>query len=412
MLSFGGDTVSSLLLLPYSLLSVWTELTKVDTQFMSDVICIRFSVLVSDQYLRSSRLISDINPNHLAVSIVNQKNIRISTFTLVIPSRPSPATCQSLWLCYNSSLLDCTCINYVLPFQSKFQLPATSVWIWPGTFAELLHHVFPYLDLQCLSVLGKVNTSVKGLVKSLSSYSAVITSAPGALRALSATKLLVHQFVKLYVALVTDRCVCCDEYSPSLFLLICERCCLTCLCNDLSSYIMTVPVAIVFFGLNFKNPCIIPTMLSLPDILSGNARTRRIRSLSVKQARESDIALHDSEAKILRYTRSAHEGKMIGCHTKLCLWKPLAIKNIARKPRKPTTPLFLLRNDYVTNHYLPSIPFSSLEPRLTKAQHEIWHSEREKCRLTCVGLPQNLATLLKKRVAKRHIFKPPIRIWK
>lgn len=84
---------------------------------------------------------------------------------------------------------------------------------------ELLHLIFNSLDFQSLSRFAQVCHKAKIVVESLPSYERMIKYASTALIALSRTKLITsHTAATIYAALVSEKCVSCQNFAAFLFL--------------------------------------------------------------------------------------------------------------------------------------------------------------------------------------------------
>lgn len=179
---------------------------------------------------------------------------------------------------------------------------------------EILHFVLNLLDFQSLSRFSRVCHRGKAIIESLPAYRNLTKHASAALIALSQTKLITfHSAALIHAALRSQNCTSCQNFAPFLFLLTCERCCYQCLCRDLSLRAITLQMARSCFGLSSKNLRQIPSMLSIPGTYSVQhtvTRQRRIRLVSLKQAKELGIFVHGSKEAIMNFVNIQNAGKL------------------------------------------------------------------------------------------------------
>lgn len=164
---------------------------------------------------------------------------------------------------------------------------------------ELLHIILSSSDFRTLSHFAQVCHQAKIMVESLPSYQSVMTHASRALIALSQAKLIrVHTAATIHAALLSDRCISCQNYAAFLFLPTCERCCYRCLCEEQSLRVTTLRLAGFCFGLFDKLFEPIPIMRTIPGKYSVRHEIsvpNRVRLVSLKQAKQLGISIHGSQ---------------------------------------------------------------------------------------------------------------------
>jgi len=179
---------------------------------------------------------------------------------------------------------------------------------------ELLHIVLEVLDFRSLSRFTRVCRQGKSIVESLPAYRDLIKYAFTALVALSRTDLIIHHSAaSIHKALLSKKCVACDEFAPFLYLPTSERCCYECLHRDRSLRLITSGTARKCFGLTPKALRLIPSMVSIPGTYSvGHSIThrKRIRLYSLKQSKVLGVAQHGSVEAMEGFVTSQNIGKL------------------------------------------------------------------------------------------------------
>ncbi|KAG9228341.1 hypothetical protein BJ875DRAFT_489968 [Amylocarpus encephaloides] len=137
---------------------------------------------------------------------------------------------------------------------------------------ELLNIVFELLDFWSLSRFARVCHQGKATVESLPAYRDLIKHAFTTLAAFGRTELITfHSAASIYTALLSEKCVACEQFAPFLFLPTSERCCYECLHRDRSLRVISSGMVRKCFGLMPKDLRRIPSMLSIPGTYSAKA---------------------------------------------------------------------------------------------------------------------------------------------
>ncbi|WEW58968.1 hypothetical protein PRK78_004436 [Emydomyces testavorans] len=161
---------------------------------------------------------------------------------------------------------------------------------------EILHCIFSLLDFRSLSRLSQVSRQGKRAVEMLPAYRDVKRHASKALDALNRTGLLSqHPAILVYDTLRTEACVYCQNFSPFLFLISCERCCYNCLSFNPALRLLTVRVAKIYFGLSRKDASQLSVLLSLPGsyrVGYAHERKKPHKLVSLRQAKELAVSLY------------------------------------------------------------------------------------------------------------------------
>lgn len=169
---------------------------------------------------------------------------------------------------------------------------------------ELLHMIFNSSDFQSLSRLTQVCLQAKLMVESLLSYRRLMKHASTALNALSRTRLIkFHAAATLHAALLSDKCVSCQNFAAFLFLPTCERCCYDCLRRERFLRVIEPSMAKFCFGLSQKNVDQLPTMLSIPGKYRVGSHVERhrypVRLVNLEEAETLGISIHGSQEAML-----------------------------------------------------------------------------------------------------------------
>lgn len=238
---------------------------------------------------------------------------------------------------------------------------------------EILHLILNSLDFQSLSRFSRTCHQGKTVVESLPTYRVVIQHASKALIALSRTNLITfHSAASIHTALLSDKCVSCQEYGPFLFLPTCERCCYQCLTKDRFLRVITLQSAAYCFGLSPKVLSRLPSMLSIPRAhLEGRRLTcwKRERLVSVKQAWQLGIFVHGSEEGMEKAVASKKARKAVDRQTLLVRWLATSTPGSGSQ-HQPTwlSDLTILGDSF---HGMTSVKFPSLRPNAA-VENGLW----------------------------------------
>ncbi|KAF2010810.1 F-box domain-containing protein [Aaosphaeria arxii CBS 175.79] len=189
--------------------------------------------------------------------------------------------------------------------MSKIQRqPQLSFGLLDNLPLELLHAIISYLDLGSLSRISQVSLRGRVIIESLPAYRDLATVAGHIAPALSQTRLIgLHSVTTLQAALRSDRCISCGQYGAYLFLLSSEGCCLACLTNNQSLWLIPLSVARDCFDLTRQQLKDQPIMRSIPGtyaVRTSKYRARPIRLISVRIAKELAIKVHGSAEAVAR----------------------------------------------------------------------------------------------------------------
>ena len=198
-------------------------------------------------------------------------------------------------------------ISIAEPIQSTLitsSLAPPSIMGAFGTFpAELLHLIFNSLDFRSLLRFLRVCHQTKSMVESFPTYQRMMAHASTALIALGRTRLITyHTTATIHAALLSDKCICCEQHGAFLFLPSCERCCYQCLHTERSLRVIPVSMAEMCFSVGPKDLRRIPIMLSIPGTYCVGqevTRRRRVRLVSIKQAEALGVSVHGSRTAML-----------------------------------------------------------------------------------------------------------------
>lgn len=189
-----------------------------------------------------------------------------------------------------------------LPKKANIRLDAnrcSSIGTLDQLPLEILYLLLGLLDFQSLSRLSLVSVWSRNIVKSLPAYREMIEYAPRTLIALHAVEMLsLHAACTLQAALRSERCVSCSDYGVLLFLPTCERCCLTCLCENTAFWVVTAGQAARYFGLTSHHIKGLPKL----NCMEGNYKmacvdrdiSERRKLISVRLANDLAIEKHGS----------------------------------------------------------------------------------------------------------------------
>lgn len=179
---------------------------------------------------------------------------------------------------------------------------------------ELLHIIFNSLDFRSLSRFTRVCRQGKATIESLPAYRDLIKHAFPALAALNRTELITfHTATSLHAALLSEKCVACDQFAAFLFLPTAERCCFECLHRDRSLRLITSGMARRFFGLTPKDLSQIPSLISIPGNYAVGNRIeykKRTRLFSLKHSKALGITKHGSADAMNQFVTSQNAGKL------------------------------------------------------------------------------------------------------
>ncbi len=189
---------------------------------------------------------------------------------------------------------------------------------------EILHLILDSLDFRSLSRFARTCRKGKATVQSLSAYTRLITHASSALIAMNRTKLITaHSVAIIYAALLSEKCVSCQNYGPFLFLPTCERCCYECLDCDRALRVISMRTARNCFGISPKDLRRIPHLSTIPgtyDVGLELTRRRSVKLVSWKQARQLGIAVHGSEEAMNTFVTRQNVGKLTVTEAYNVLW--------------------------------------------------------------------------------------------
>lgn len=261
--------------------------------------------------------------------------------------------------------------NSMIPIHKPIESTILSQALMPSSIGpldtlptELLQMILNSLDFQSLSRFARVSHQAKAMVESLPSYHGMMTHASTALIALSQTKLITfHSAATMYAALLSDRCISCQKYAAFLFLPTCERCCHQCLCQERSLRIISLRMAGICFGLSPKELGQIPIMLSIPGRYTMRQEIttrRRVRLVSLKQAKELGIFFHGSQEATKRAGVLEKTRKLSLRQLHLAQW--LADSLSDSEPRNSSTPAQYIDAPDDNFGGMASIGFPSLRP--------------------------------------------------
>ncbi|PVH70276.1 F-box domain-containing protein [Cadophora sp. DSE1049] len=189
---------------------------------------------------------------------------------------------------------------------------------------ELLRIVFELLDFRSLSRFARVCHQGKATVESLPAYRDLIKHAFTTLAAFGRTELITfHSAASIYTALLSEKCVACEQFAPFLYLPTSERCCYECLHRNRSLRVISSGMVRKCFGLMPKDLRRIPSMLSIPGTYSvGHTITyrRRTRLFSLKQAKALGVAEHGSAEAMEHFVTLQNAGKLTTNETHDARW--------------------------------------------------------------------------------------------
>ncbi|KAL8347242.1 hypothetical protein RB601_003235 [Gaeumannomyces tritici] len=167
---------------------------------------------------------------------------------------------------------------------------------------ELLLATVGFLDFQSLDRLRQISRRARDIIESLEVWRELLRHAPAQLHALHRTGLLgLHRASDLLAALRSSACGSCrTHFGGFLFLLTCERACLSCLRENVALRLTTPDRAARCFSLSPDQVArLLPHMTTIPQrrysgALRGwyNVPTRLV---SVRHAKELSLALHGGE---------------------------------------------------------------------------------------------------------------------
>lgn len=166
-----------------------------------------------------------------------------------------------------------------------------------------------------IGILQSVNFTGGSIISTLPAFTCMTQYAPGALRALSHTRL-----IKIFTAahpfriFRTVRCVGCQKFGSFLFLLDCSRCCFHCLQTNVRFRAIDIRTAKEKYGLQSRELRGLPTMLSLPGTYAlTNIRTikRSIRLVSAVEAYRLSRKIYGVDTTATLASDSIQSGKMM-----------------------------------------------------------------------------------------------------
>ena len=229
---------------------------------------------------------------------------------------------------------------------------------------ELLHQVLSSLDFETLKNVRAVNYCFKALIEAFPPYKYLVKHALNALRALTDTR-LIAQFDanQLYSTLRLDRCVCCNEFGPFLFLPTCERCCFNCLRDNSSLRLMTKSAAQECFGLSKRSLEDLPTMITIPGSygIGGWKRASRRCLTAVRAAREFGIRFHGGQDRMEAHVGGKLAKKQSTYNKKVQAWLDRRRDDQrGPRPRPPRSSEYILRATNDLFHLMASTSFPSL----------------------------------------------------
>ncbi|KAL8381588.1 hypothetical protein RB595_005732 [Gaeumannomyces hyphopodioides] len=167
---------------------------------------------------------------------------------------------------------------------------------------ELLLATVGFLDFQSLDRLRQISRRARDIIESLEVWRELLRHAPAQLHALHRTGLLgLHPASKLLAVLRSSTCSSCRaHFGGFLFLMTCERACLSCLRENTALRVTTPDRAARCFRLSPEQAArLLPAMTTIPQRrYSGALRAWYkvpTRLVSVRHAKELSLALHGGE---------------------------------------------------------------------------------------------------------------------
>nr|POE98589.1 hypothetical protein CFP56_75518 [Quercus suber] len=159
---------------------------------------------------------------------------------------------------------------------------------------EILHQCLGDLDLMSLSSFARVSLRGMTVVDSIPSFSILKEVCGDLFSILDAAQVLKHHSISVLLeALRTERCVSCNAYGPFLFILSARRCCMACLTQNQSLWMIPLDEVKECFQLTDKHLSSLPTMWSIPSRYIGdNDHTYPVELTSVGAAKLLALEVH------------------------------------------------------------------------------------------------------------------------
>jgi hypothetical protein len=176
--------------------------------------------------------------------------------------------------------------------------------------AEILQDILvERLDLATLTLLRRVSRSLRNTIDVLPHYKAIITHAPGALRAaLSLEVASTYTCRALYNTLCLSLCFCCQKFGAYLYVPMCWRVCYQCFTEENAFLAMTKEHAKVHWSITSRdiNNAGIQVARSIPGIYSSAHYTRapqrtRLQLVNYFDACDVSLAVHKSDDRIAEW---------------------------------------------------------------------------------------------------------------
>lgn len=195
--------------------------------------------------------------------------------------------------------------------------PATGIGVLDTLPAELLNMILTEIDLQTLVSFRRVNRRAAEVVDHVSSYKAIATNAPHALRGILSIQ--TGRWITcrtLYEKLCLARCETCADFGGYLYLITCKRVCFLCLSENRVYLPVTPRKACREFGLSNDMVKTLPWMRVVPGIYSPNEKKAAKSTLvDYESCLDTAIALHGSLTAMRKYVSDMEARKLPGLWT-------------------------------------------------------------------------------------------------
>lgn len=183
---------------------------------------------------------------------------------------------EQLWD-HTQYTLDGRFSNASFPFQKKSQQPPhvlQSLGPLDKLPIELLSKVLLELHVPALIAFRCVNRTTVAIVDALPGFRRVVETCVDVIRAIVATKATFFSFDTLYRRLSTRDCVKCGSFGGYLYLVTCERVCLSCFTDD-DAYCPVTKSRARRMGMNKDALKSLPHVLSVPGTYPLTISDRR-----------------------------------------------------------------------------------------------------------------------------------------
>ena len=209
-------------------------------------------------------------------------------------------------------LAQCCPLDQHLSITNRESLVSSPIGQLSQLPLEIFHLVLVRLDIQTLTSMRSVNTSLRISIDYVREYNNLVKHSPQLLRALLSTRIASQFSLQIvYDTVSHPACATCGNFGPFIYLLRCIRVCELCVHGDSSYFTLPLGTAGAAFGLTARHLKQVPAFCTLSGRYAhGQIRERGQRWITdVQMVQEKTIEVHGSLERALEVAREKQRRK-------------------------------------------------------------------------------------------------------